>query len=452
MSIWALSFATCGELVQNLMNMTYNKDVYQPCNHKEESPQRILNDTIDRKNIQEYLSRIIDPMKPSSHPGGHLLNIVSGEMASEKTNTHEAVSLGIDLIHKFRSSWPEGFRVPIMKPIILMNTKRNSVKIGENKIYDQSFIYARTYGLMINNPDIKMENCLVTEMAPNPTAYFNEDGTLRTCTSKYLLRVALEERILDRLAQKCNTVVYDVSALLWTIKWPNEGSPLAVYIKEFQVFVLNTLSFSQRGVFIFDRYFDLSPKANARYQRQGKEGSSRTYVLKPDMITPPRTCILGATECKKQLNVLLSDALLDPEFYKQATSRGQTLIVAGVEDFPIEITNGLRIDRKDIDALHEEADLIIAQQAILESKEGNVVSVVSDDTDVFVLLLHFYVLYNCSSNMYMSSSKRPKIPTSSSIDSSKDPITSHEERTLIDIKKLQQNMLVCQNIFCKFMH
>ena len=144
--------------------------------------------------------------------------------------------------------------------------------------------------------------------------------------------------------------------------------------------------------------------------------------------------------------------MLDPNFYNQATSRGQTLIVAGVEDFPIEITNGLRIDRKDIDALHEEADLIIAQQAILESKEGNVVSVVSDDTDVFVLLLHFYVLYNCSSNMYMSSSKRPKIPTSSSIDSSKDPITSHEERTLIDIKKLQQNMLVCQNIFSKFMH
>ena len=205
------------------MNMAYNKDANQLCNHKEESPQRILNDTIDRKYIQEYLSRIIDPMKPSSHPGGHLLNIVSGEMASEKTNTHEAVSLGIDLIHKFR--------VPIMKPIILMYTKRTSVKIGENKIYDQSFIYARTCGLMMNNPDIKMENCLVTEMAPNPTAYFNEDGTLRTCTSKYLLRVALEERILDRLAQKCNTVVYDVSALLWTIKLPNEGSPLAVYIK-----------------------------------------------------------------------------------------------------------------------------------------------------------------------------------------------------------------------------
>ena len=198
-------------------------------------------------------------MKSLSHPGGQLLNIVSGEMESEKANPHEAVNLGTDLIHKFRSSWPEGFRVPITKSVILMDTKRNSVKIGDHRIYDQSFIYAPTCGIMMNNPDIKMENCLVTEMAPNPSAYFNENGTMRTCTSKYLLRVALEERISDRLAQKCNTVVYDVSALLWTITWPNEGNPLAVYIKAFQVFVLNTLSFSQRGVFVFDCYFDLSP-------------------------------------------------------------------------------------------------------------------------------------------------------------------------------------------------
>ena len=40
--------------------------------------------------------------------------------------------------------------------------------------------------------------CLVTEIAPNPSAYLNVDGALRTCTSKYILRVALEERISDR--------------------------------------------------------------------------------------------------------------------------------------------------------------------------------------------------------------------------------------------------------------
>ena len=52
----------------------------------------ILNYTKDRLSIQEYLSCIIDPMKSLSHPGGQLLNIVSGEMASEKANPHEDVA------------------------------------------------------------------------------------------------------------------------------------------------------------------------------------------------------------------------------------------------------------------------------------------------------------------------------------------------------------------------
>ena len=51
----------------------------------------------------------------------------------------------------------------------------------------------------------------------------------------------------------------------------------------------------------------------------------------------------------------------DPCFYNQAQSRGQTLFVAGVKDFPIEIPNGIRMDRKDINTLHEEADMIIVK-------------------------------------------------------------------------------------------
>ena len=35
----------------------------------------------------------------------------------------------------------------------------------------------------------------------------------------------------------------------------------------------------------------------------------------------------------------------------------------------------------------------------------------------------------------MSSTKHPKTPTSSSIDCTKDPVTTHEERTVIDMKK-----------------
>ena len=58
-------------------------------------------------------------MKSLYHPGGQLLNIVSGEMALEKANPHGEVA-------KFHSIWPKGFWVPITKPVILMDTKRNS--------------------------------------------------------------------------------------------------------------------------------------------------------------------------------------------------------------------------------------------------------------------------------------------------------------------------------------
>ena len=102
----------------------------------------------------------------------------------------------------------------------------------------------------------------------------------------------------------------------------------------------------------------------------------------------------------EQLNKMLLDTLLEPEFYKLASKQGNIVTIIGVEDHPIEIINGVRINRVDANACHEEADLIIAQQAILASENNKTV-----DTDVFVLLLRFYVAHKCTANMYMSSPK-----------------------------------------------
>lgn len=55
-----------------------------------------------------------------------------------------------------------------------------------------------------------------------------------------------------------------------------------------------------------------------------------------------------------------------------------------------EIASGVRIDRRDLCSTHEEADILITQHAISLSLLGKSVRVVCDDTDVFVLLVHFY--------------------------------------------------------------
>ena len=88
-------------------------------------------------------------------------------------------------------------------------------------------------------------------------------------------------------------------------------------------------------------------------------------------------------------------------------------------------------NRVDVKSCLEEADLIIGQQAILASENNKTVSVISDDTDVFVLLLHFYVAHKCTANMYMSS---PKNRSAKDMDLSSPQLTNQEERPVIDMK------------------
>ena len=68
-------------------------------------------------------------------------------------------------------------------------------------------------------------------------------------------------------------------------------------------------------------------------------------------------------------------------------------MVTGRDPVPVEISHGMTIRREDLRNAHEEADVIIIHQmlSIVESSTNDInISVISDDTDVFVLLVHFY--------------------------------------------------------------
>ena len=58
----------------------------------------------------------------------------------------------------------------------------------------------------------------------------------------------------------------------------------------------------------------------------------------------------------------------------------------------MELTSTVTIKREDLRTKHEEADNILAHQmVVVASEENKGVSVISNNTDVFVLLLHNYV-------------------------------------------------------------
>ena len=75
------------------------------------------------------------------------------------------------LINERSDSLPEGFYQTISQPVVLMDSAKRFVKIGENRVYDQSFIFARVSELIHSSRDISMEDCLKTELAQYPPAY-----------------------------------------------------------------------------------------------------------------------------------------------------------------------------------------------------------------------------------------------------------------------------------------
>ena len=116
--------------------------------------------------------------------------------------------------------------------------------------------------------------------------------------------------------------------------------------------------------------------------------SSRVHNLLLDMLAPQEQVILSVTKNKVPLNAMLAEALLDPDFYAQATSQN-SVIIADVTDAPVQIIHDLKINHRNLSSSHEEAVVIIAQLAVAMSLEDKSVCVVCDDTHVFLLLVHF---------------------------------------------------------------
>ena len=71
---------------------------------------------------------------------------------------------------------------------------------------------------------------------------------------------------------------------------------------------------------------------------------------------------------------------------------------------PMEISNGLVTIREDKSISHEEGDTIIIQQAFTAGRRLNEgVSIIANDTGVFLLLVYYYSELKCTFPMFMAS-------------------------------------------------
>ena len=143
------------------------------------------------------------------------------------------------------------------------------------------------------------------------------------------------------------------------------------------------------------------------------------------MPIPPQKVVLTDIENKRQLIALIVEDLCENVSFPERVNINRRLVVTGEDPVPIEITKATKSRRRDMKTTHEEADNILAQQMVINaSQPNNGVCVVSDDTDVFVLLLYFYAKYDLTGFVIMESpvKDRATIDIKSSVSANKDII------------------------------
>ena len=103
------------------------------------------------------------------------------------------------------------------------------------------------------------------------------------------------------------------------------------------------------------------------------------------------------------INIICEELLNDRDF-TDSFSHEHTLLITGEGD-PVEITRGRVIPQPDIFTSHEETDNIIIQQTFMAVEQGaECLPVMFDDTDVYILLLHYYNQKELNIPMFMDSS------------------------------------------------
>ena len=397
---WALSLHICSRLQQDIANFAGGERHNTQENHKEETKSRIASDGSDRESIREKLQLCIDPLDHSSHPA-NIVNIVSGRTVSDKVNVHQAVIIGKEQMTEYENGWPSGFYDIISKRVKTAAENKKHIVLGNKKLYDTSMIYSRVIGIQASSRDIDIENVLSHELAPVPTSMFEDSGTMRLCKGKSDLKNRLAKEASSRCSiSSVTSIVLDGSAILWVVHWPAKGV-IADFVINFKKYIEKKLL--EGDVYlIFDRYREYSTKNVTRSGRESE--ASRVYQLTENMPLPSQKAVLTVAANKVQLMSIICNSIInDHVFHRMHTTRNK-LVITGSNNVPTEIHRAVAIARHDVATSHEEADNIIAQQAIMCAKErSGTVLVLADDTDVFILLLYHYQQENITCPMIMSS-------------------------------------------------
>ena len=407
--VWALSRHVCGKLLLDLNELKGDGKETVQLKHKEEANGRITSDKKDREGIRTKVKDCIHPFDTPSHPD-ELVNVSTGRISLEKVNVHMAKELSQEQASEFQKSLPGGFWTPIKRQVRTMTDTKKSSRVLPNEQVDTELIYSRALALQATSRNIDAKALFSHELAPYPLSMFDDSGDMRLCSSKSDLKNKTQVAMTGNSIGSLDCLVLDGCAILWVVQWPSSSLHQKALVKDFvdsfQSYILNKLQDTEVYL-VFDRYIEYSTKGATRRARGA--GGCKNYKLSYLSPLPTQTQVLNNPQNKMQLIAIIIEKLKEGlkdehDFHK--------LVVTGQDSCPLELYKGLCIQRQDLANNHEEADVVVASQAMYAaSTESKTVGVLADDTDIYVVLLYHYKGLKLTSKMFMVPTKQGRIVT-----------------------------------------
>ena len=357
-----------------------NSEVQKVVTCHKERYTHIQEDAADRQKIRDTLSICIDVFDGDKHPATSLVNIFTCHIADNKAvNVDMSVKIGTEQWHEYEKQWPTGFHSNLSKTVKAMSTVTKK-KINDRALehVDSELICARVIGIMASSREtISTETLFSYELAPFPPALFDKNGNMRS-TSKSVLKTKIKVECSQRHQVPAEVVILDGCAILWTLPWPASPAKVSALIKAAVARIMYYINTTQVLHVLFDRYYEMSTKSYCRTERA--KGYSRVYRLTEHSPLPKQAITLSCIANKEQIIKLIVERLC-----LQQVPEGKKIIVTGPDANPIDIGPG--VQEKSV--THEEADVLMAYHMINEAVAGHSpIKVVSDDTDVLVILAH----------------------------------------------------------------
>ena len=362
-STWIGSMHRCASVqaaITSLLGIDYASHDSQ---HVELGKSRMDRDQMDATKLSDWLSA----SNPFCIDDSRLRSLSSGVAASgdDGINCYAAEAVGNEIMLGMDNVSFANVVMKKAKQVRTLSTLTDKVmSVGKKSQFDSSVLFNRLVIIMQRSDNL--ESYFTHELTPMPSALFRDRSIRKTDKSQLTCQLTKGLKLNDSsLATKC---VIDGGSLLHRVKWQQDCSYTTV-IAEHISYVGRHYGHPDSVTIIFDGYGNGPSTKDVKHERRSAKCAPNVVFDENMPAYRSQSAFLSNKNNKKQfVSKLISVFHKAGYTVKQATN---------------------------------DADCLIVETAINIAREGQAVTVVADDTDVFVMLVHHFE--EMAADMYMLS-------------------------------------------------